>query len=191
MEFITLENKASISPIKGVLMYPLKINSDESGGILVETMRTDWKEIYGPGREFFMQYYSVTDSEVARDEKVWHYHPNYQEDRFLVAQGSVVVAVADNRDESPTNGVLNLFLMEAYKNPYILLIPKKTLHGFMVVSKEKGILLNYPTGLYNPNEEGRIPHEQANIKLENGSLFSWEEVKRSFFVNYYPHEKTI
>lgn len=177
MEFITLENKDKVRVIKDVLMYPLKINKDESGGILVETLRTDWKDIYGKGREFFMQYYSVTDSGVARDENVWHYHPKYQEDRFLVVQGSVVVAVADNRESSPTKKLLNLFLMDAYDNPYILLIPKKTLHGFMVVSKERGILLNYPTGIYNPQEEGRIPFKEANIRLPDASLFSWSRVR--------------
>ena len=38
-------------------MHPLKINRDKSG-ILVETLRSDWKEIYGKGREFAMQYFS-------------------------------------------------------------------------------------------------------------------------------------
>jgi dTDP-4-dehydrorhamnose 3,5-epimerase len=179
MEFIKLENKNKIEIVKDVLLYPLKINNDESG-VLVETLRKDWPQIYGPGREFFMQYYSVTDSGVARDEDVWHYHPTYQEDRFLVAQGKIVVAVADNREDSSTKGLLNLFLMEAYNNPYILLIPKRTLHGFMVVSKEKGILLNYPTGLYNPDEEGRISYSEVNVKFSDGNLFSWKVVKDTF-----------
>jgi len=177
IDLITFKNKDKIKLIKDVLLYPLKINRDNSG-ILVETLRTDWKGIYGRGREFAMQYYSITSSGVARDENLWHYHPNYQEDRFLVAQGSVVVAVADNRKDSPTKGILNLFLMEAYKNPYILLIPKKTLHGFMVASKEPAILLNFPTIVYNPKEEGRMPYEQAGITFSDGRLFSWKAVRK-------------
>jgi len=178
MEFITLKNKNRVKLIKDVLLYPLKVNRDESG-TLVETLRTDWKEIYGKGREFFMQYYSVTSSGVARDENVWHYHP-VQEDRFLVVQGEVVVAVADNRKNSLTKGCLNLFLMKAYFDPFILLIPAQTLHGFMVVSKESAILLNFPTGLYNPQEEGRVPYEKAGIKLPDGTDFNWAKV-RSYF----------
>ena len=131
MDFITFSNKNNFNLIKDIIGYPLKINKDESG-VLVETLRIDWKGIYGKGRKFFMQYYSITLPGVARDETVWHYHPQ-QEDRFLVAQGSIVVAVADNREDFPTNGLLSLFLMEADKDPYILLIPKKTLHGFLVV----------------------------------------------------------
>src|SRR3989338_2485809 len=126
MEFITLANRDSSVLIKDVLMYPLKVNRDKSG-ILVETLRTDWKEIYGKNREFAMQYFSVTESGVARDEKVWHYH-SQQEDRFLVAQGEIMTAIADNRQNSKTFGLLNLFHMKADTDPYILLIPKETLH---------------------------------------------------------------
>lgn len=179
MEYITLKNKDKIELIKDVLLYPLKINQDESGGTLVETLRKDWIGIYGPDRKFYMQYYSVTGSGIARDEKVWHLHPNYQEDRFFVVSGAVVAAIADNRRDSSTKGLLNLFYMQAEKDPYMLLIPKGTLHGFIVVSKEPAILLNFPTGLYNPKEEGRISHEEANILMENGNLFTWDSVRQN------------
>lgn len=174
MNFITLKDKNKL--IQDVIMYPLKINKDASG-LLVETLRTDWKGIYGHNRKFSMQYYSVTPYGVARDENTWHYHL-IQEDRFLVVQGAIVTAIADNRKGSSTNGLLNLFYMEAYTDPYILLIPKKTLHGFMVVSKPSAILLNYPTALYNPKDEARIPYPEVNIKINNGSLFSWDKVRR-------------
>lgn len=175
MEFITLANKGSVNIIKDVLMYPLKINRDKSG-VLVEALRSDWKGIYGKGREFAMQYFSVTESGIARDEAVWHYHPQ-QEDRFLVAQGEVVVAVADNRQNSKTFEFLNLFYMQADKDPYILLIPKNTLHGFLVASHIPAVLLNFPTVLYNFEEEGRISYEEAKIKSSEGSLFSWDKVR--------------
>lgn len=180
MELITLENKDSQKIIKDVIVYPLKVNLDETGGILVETLRRDWNNIYGPGREFFMQYFSVTESGLARDEKVWHYHPTTQEDRFLVANGEVVVAVADNREDSETKGLLNLFYIKYDKDPFIVLIPKKTLHGFMVVSDGQATLLNFPTALYNPDEEVRIPHEEANIKTPDGQFFTWDLVREKF-----------
>jgi len=180
IELITLRNKDKTKLIEGILLYPLKVNRDKSG-VLVETLRKDWKSIFGEGREFFMQYYSVTGSGIARDEDVWHYHPNVQEDRFLVAQGAIVTAVADNRRDSKTFGLLNLFYMEANKDPYILLIPKNTLHGFMVVSKENAVLLNFPTALYNQIEEVRIPYTEAKIKLQDGRIFSWGFVRKEFF----------
>lgn len=182
MELITLKNQDAVRLIKGVILYPLKVNRDESG-ILVETLRSDWKEIYGEGREFAMQYFSVTQSGVARDEDVWHYHPTVQEDRFLVAYGEIITAVADNREESETKGILNLFRMNADNDPYILLIPKRTLHGFMVVSKTPAVLLNFPTTLYDRKEEGRIPYDEVKVKFSDGSLFSWDVVRRKFLQN--------
>lgn len=180
-EFINLENSKDSKLIDGILLYPLKINSDETG-ILIETLRSDWPQIYGKGREFAMQYFSVTKSGVARDENLWHRHPS-QEDRFLLADGEIIVAVADNRENSPTKGLLNLFQMKSDVNPYILLIPKETLHGFMVVSKDHAILLNFPTLLYNPQEEQRIPYSEAMVKFPDGSFFSWESVRKVFALN--------
>lgn len=176
IELITLENKDNIKLVRDVLLYPLKINKDNSG-VLVETLRRDWPNIYGEGREFAMQYYSITKSGVARDENVWHYHPTLQEDRFLVVKGDIVVAIADNREGSQTRGTLNLFHMQSEVNPYILLIPKQTLHGFMVVSQEDAILLNFPTALYNPKEEGRIPYGKTQVKFSDGRSFNWDVVR--------------
>jgi dTDP-4-dehydrorhamnose 3,5-epimerase len=179
MELITLENKDSVKLIKDVVIHPYKVNEDASG-VLVETLRKDWTDIYNEGREFFMQYYSETPSGIARDEDVWHYHPTVQDDRFAVVKGEIVVAIADNREDSPTKGLLNLFYINARINPYIVLIPRRTLHGFLVVSKEPAILINFPTGLYNSTEEGRIPYEKENVKLSKGTLFNWDLVRKEF-----------
>ena len=187
MEFITLASKDKVRLIKDVLLYPLKVNKDDSG-ILIETLRADWQEIYGKGREFAMQYLSVTKSSIARDEKIWHYHFG-QEDRFLIAQGEIIVAVADNREESQTKGILNLFHMKTQEDPYVLLIPRGTLHGFLVVSKEDAILLNFPTSLYNPSDELRMSYEEAQIKLPDGSLFSWDQVRSKLGLNIASNRK--
>jgi dTDP-4-dehydrorhamnose 3,5-epimerase len=179
MEFITLENKDKIKLIRDVVMHPYKINQDASG-ILVETLKIDWNDIYGQGREFFQQYYSETPAGLARDEDLWHYHPTVQDDRFSVIKGEIVVAVGDNREDSETKGLLNLFHINARKDPYLLLIPRRTLHGFMVVSKEPAILINFPTGLYNPKEEGRVPYHNAQMKTAEGTLFNWDLVRKEF-----------
>lgn len=179
MELINLSNKDQHQIIVDLIMHPLKINKDESG-ILVETLRKDWPVIYGPGREFAMQYYSTTPSGLARDEDVWHCHPTVQEDRFLVIAGEIVVAVADWRENSSTKGLLNLFYMKPDVDPYILLIPKNTLHGFMVVSKTPATLINFPTAVYNPEEEKRVPYAEAAIKTSDGNIFSWDLVRKMF-----------
>lgn len=177
MTLITLANRQDIALIEDIVIRPLKVNKDESG-ILIETLRTDWTDVAGSERPFAMQYISVTESGVARDEDVWHYHPTGQEDRFLVAQGKIVVAIADNREGSSTKGLLNLFIMDSFEDPYLLVVPKRTLHGFMVISEVPATLMNFPTRLYNPEEEGRVPYAEAQIKLDDGELFSWDKVRK-------------
>lgn len=176
IDFIDLSNYKTAKLVEGVLLYPLKVNKDASG-VLVETLRRDWKEIYGSERKFAMQYYSITPPGLARDEDLWHKHEK-QEDRFLVAKGEIIVAVA-------SDGILNLFRMKANENPYILLIPKTALHGFMVTFSGEAILLNFPTQLYNPQDELRVPHKEAGVRFPNGELFAWERIREEFKVNEY------
>ena len=179
MELINLENKDSQNLIKDLVIRPLRVNLDETGGILVETLRRDWVDVYGEGREFAMQYFSVTPSGLARDENEWHLH-HQQEDRFLVVGGEIVVSVADYRKDSETYGELNLFHMKATDKPYLVLIPKGTLHGFMVVGDMDATLLNFPTQVYNPEDELRVPYEEANIKTSSGQPFTWNLVREKF-----------
>ncbi len=178
MEFINLKNKNDFKIIKDVVMHPLKVNKDESG-VLVETLKTNWEDIYGSGREFSMQYYSITPPGLARDEDVWHFHPTVQEDRMGVIQGEVIIAIADKRENSETKDVINLFRVNALEDPYLLLIPKNTFHAFFVSSKEPAILINFPTALYNPEEEGRMPFEKADVRIEDGTPFSWDLVRKA------------
>lgn len=180
MEFITLENITKQTIIQDIVVRPLKVNKDESG-VLVETLRKDWADVYGEKREFSMQYYSVTPPGLARDENVWHQHP-VQEDRMLIISGAIVLAVADKRENSKTKDLINLFYMTS-DNPYMVVVPANTLHGFMVVSKDKATLLNFPTALYNPDEEGRVPYELAGVKLPDETPFSWEKVREEFALN--------
>lgn len=177
MEFATLKNQKDL--ICDVVAYPLKVNCDPRG-ILVETLKTNWSEVFGENRPFAQNYYSLTESGIARDEKTWHYHPR-QEDRFVVIQGDIVVAIYDWCKESSTYGKLNLFKMgesEGEGGQFLLLIPRNTLHGFCVVSKKPAILLNFPTLLYNLEEEGRISHQEAGVKFPDGKPFSWDLVRK-------------
>lgn len=181
LNFFNLTKLNNCPLIDGVKIHPLKVNRDQRG-ILVEIMKTSWKDIYDKEKLPFSQtYYSITPSGVARDESLWHHHPGGQQDRFGVIKGEVVVAIFDWRKESKTFGELNLFHLGELtedKGQYIVVVPKKCLHGFVVVSKKEAILFNFPTMLYDPKEEERIPIDK--VKLKDGSIFSWDLVRSSF-----------
>lgn len=157
--------------IDGVIIRKLTVHKDESGA-LVETLRRDWNDVYNDtDLSFAMQYMSITPSGLARDEDKWHVH-KFQKDRFICASGKIVTAIYDPREGSKTKGELNLFVMgpENEEEMYMLIIPENTYHGFMVISKEPGYLLNFPTQLYNPQDEGRIENKE----------FSWAKVREDF-----------
>lgn len=176
----TLDKLKDFPLIKDVVIKPLKVNRDKRG-VLVETLKKEWQDVYSEKEFPFTQnYYSITYPGVARDENEWHYHPTKQIDRFVVMKGDIVVALYDWRKESPTYQYMNWFKMgESNKDDgqYLLLIPKNTLHGFLVTSKKEAVLMNFPTQLYDPKEEGRVAFK--DVKLKDGSYFSWDLVTSS------------
>ena len=176
-KLFTLQNQSTYPLIHDVIIHPYKVNRDPRG-TLTEALKTDWPDVYGPDLPFAQMYFSQTLAGVARDIDQWHVHPSGQQDRFFVISGTIVTAVYDDRDNSPTKGKLNLFLMgetDADSGQYLVLIPKQTYHGYVVISPTPAILGNFPTRLYDPHEEGRKPFSDA--KLPDGSLFSWDKVK--------------
>lgn len=168
-KYINLNNLTNL--IGGVVVRKLTMHSDPTGS-LVETMRDSWDDVIGENMPFKMQYISQTPPGTARDENEWHVHKN-QKDRFICISGKIVTAIYDPREESPTKGQLNLFVMGPDKEEemYLVVIPENTLHGFMAISKNHALLSNFPTQIYNPEDEGRIPH---NNELE------WNKVREDF-----------
>lgn len=161
MGYINLGNSKNL--IEHVTLRELIVHKDESGS-LVETLRRDWKEVFNDDDlNFSMQYLSVTPSGVIRDRDKWHVHRN-QNDRFICISGKIVTALYDPREDSKTKNHLNLFLMgpEEKEEMFMVVIPKEVYHGFMVVSKDPGYLLNFPTQLYTGEDEGRIENTQLD-----------------------------
>lgn len=168
-QYITLSNQQDL--IEGVVLRKLVIHKDESG-TLVETLRRDWKDVFNEKElNFAMQYFSITPSGEIRDRDRWHVHKN-QEDRFICVWGKIVTALYDPRQGSRTKGQINLFLMgpEKEEEMFMVVIPEDVYHGFMVVSKQPGYLLNFPTQLYTGDDEGRVENSQ----------FDWRQIANDF-----------
>ena len=166
--------------IKDVIIHPLKVNRDMRG-LLIQTLKNNWQDIYNKNLPFTQNYFSITQPNIARDENRWHVHPKKQIDRFVVPQGKIVVALYDWRKDSPTNKLLNLFLMGELDRDmgyYNLLIPRNVLHCFLVVSQKPALILNYPTAIYNVKEEGRIHFNK--VKIVNNAIFCWNDIRRIF-----------
>ncbi|MHC5075585.1 MAG: dTDP-4-dehydrorhamnose 3,5-epimerase family protein [Planctomycetota bacterium] len=137
--------------IDGVAAKRAKVIPDERGR-LGEIFRDDdpWYEKFG------QVYFTTTYPDVV---KAWHYHKT-QTDYFYVVKGTVKIALYDQRDNSPTTGVVNeLYLGEHC--PGLLRIPAGVLHGWMCVSQSEAYIVNTPSEVYcheNPDEFRVHPH---------------------------------
>lgn len=148
--------------IHDVAIRDLQVNTDERGH-LVEMFREDWDEY---DLEPAMSYYSMSYPGVIR---AWHRHTRGQVDHFVCPQGRIKVGIYDGRDNSPTEGEVNSFIIGEH-NQQMIRIPGDCWHGFKVVGDEQSLLVNFPTNLYDyedPDEE-RLPHDTDEI------AFDWE-----------------
>lgn len=167
--------------IHDLILKKLKVNRDPRG-TLTEMLKTTWKDVYDRKHLPFTQIYvSTTVAGVARDENRWHFHPGGQVDRYVVLFGDVVLVVYDTRESSLTKDTINICLLGESLGPdnqYLILVPPRTLHCFLVVGDKPATLVNFPNRLYDPKEELRIPFEL--FPLPDGSTFSWEKVIKAY-----------
>lgn len=169
---------AGASRIDGAVLHQLVTHRDPRG-TLTELLKADWPNVYGEHMPFAQVYTSTTSPGVARDIDQWHVH-QHQTDRFYCLRGTIVVAIADPRPDSPTNGNLMLVELAASEDgpaPLLVTIPPRTLHGFVVTSAEPAVLLNFPNRLYDPADEGRVPFDEASVTLPDGTPFSYDAVR--------------
>ncbi|MCD6413826.1 MAG: dTDP-4-dehydrorhamnose 3,5-epimerase family protein [Elusimicrobia bacterium] len=126
--------------IKGVVVVKLRKFSDYRG-VLIETYRTD---VLPRGVRPVMSYVSFTKPGVSRGP---HEH-KYQTDVFaFVGPGVFELHLWDNRENSRT--YLNKMVLKAGKgNLATVIVPPGIVHGYKNVSKENGMVLNFPDKLF-------------------------------------------
>ena len=152
--------------IEGIELMQLRKNVDERG-YLCELLRKDWSIF----KDFTMTYFSITYPGVIRG---WHRHPRTkQQDHMCVLQGTAKIVVYDDREGSPTRGIINEFVI-GEDNPTLIKIPGECWHGFKALGIKPVLLINFPTNLYDyekPDEE-RLPPDTDKIPYD-WKLMPW------------------
>ena len=175
---VIVRDAATPASIHDVTLRELRVNRDPRG-TLTELLRVDWDDIYDSDHPFAQTYVSMTAPGVARDDGRWHVH-QHQTDRFYCLAGQIVVAIADQRPESPTRGTLMLVELSAATDapaPLVVTIPPGTLHGFVVTGEGPATLMNFPNRLYDPADEGRLDFAEAGVLTPAGLAFSYDLVR--------------
>jgi len=144
--------------IDGVKVKPLRVIPDERGR-LGEILRND-DELFD---KFGQVYFTTTYPGVV---KAWHYHRR-QTDNMVCIKGMLKLALYDDREGSPTRGMINQFFFGEH-NPLLVQIPSGVYHGWMCVSDCEAYVVNIPTETYSyddpdefraPAHGGEIPYE--------------------------------
>ena len=93
--------------------------------------------------------------------KAWHIHQR-QIDWWYVGLGTLKVALYDTRPDSPTHGKLMEFFMGDHHPARVVKIPPGVAHGCKAINGPAHLF--YVTShLYDPADEGRIPHDDPDI----------------------------
>jgi dTDP-4-dehydrorhamnose 3,5-epimerase len=96
--------------------------------------------------------------------KAFHFHL-HQTDCFTPVRGMLQVALVDLRLGSPTFGRRNTIYAGALR-PWQILIPPGVGHGYKVIGSDESLLVYMTDRFYNPNDEGRIPYNDASINYD-------------------------
>ena len=129
---------------------------------------------YPDERGFFREIIRVTDSFFKEGfgqfshsmmypgvAKAWHIHKT-QVDWWYVAIGNIKVVLHDKRPHSPTYGQTQEVLMGENYGAKVLKIPPGVAHGCKVLDGPAH-LFYITSKTYDPDEEGRIPHDDPEI----------------------------
>lgn len=140
--------------INGVELKSLVTHSDERGF---------FRELIRVNDPFFQEGFGQWSHTLTLQgaAKAWHIHKN-QVDWWYVAIGAIKAALYDTRADSPTHGQLQeIFLGENYPTQ-ILKVPPGVAHGYKVISGPMH-LFYITSSIYDPADEGRIPHDDPKI----------------------------
>jgi dTDP-4-dehydrorhamnose 3,5-epimerase len=93
--------------------------------------------------------------------KAWHIH-KAQVDWWYVASGVLKVALHDTRSNSPTYRETTEFLLGDHQPARVVRVPPGVAHGCICLSGPAH-LFYITSKVYNPGDEGRIPHNSPEI----------------------------
>lgn len=144
--------------IDGVSTRDLKLLPDERGR-LMEILRADDPEFSKFGQVYVTTAYPGV-------VKAWHCH-KIQDDNMTALCGMVKIALYDDREGSPTRGMVNEFFVGDHHH-LLLHIPRNVWHGFKCISDHEAMVVNIVTECYNYEapDEYRKPAHGSDIPYD-------------------------
>jgi dTDP-4-dehydrorhamnose 3,5-epimerase len=143
-----------IKMIDGVIIKSLKTYADERGYFREIIRVTD--DFFAEG--FGQLSHSLVHAGIA---KAWHIH-QHQTDWIYVATGALKLVLHDGRLDSPSQGQTQEVLLGNSYESQVVKVPAGVAHGYKVVDGPAHVFY-VTSNTYNPDDEGRIPHDDPDI----------------------------
>jgi len=140
--------------IEGVMLKALVTHRDERGFFREVIRITDG--FFGEG--FGQWSHSLMHPGII---KAWHIHQK-QTDWWYVCNGVLEVVLYDDRDSFSTHGEKTEIVLGDGQKSLVLKIPPGVAHGCKCI-KGPANLLYMTSHVYNPDDEGRWPHDQEKV----------------------------
>ena len=144
----------TMTSIAGVCLQDLA-QIDTEGGPVLHMLRID-SPLY---RGFGEVYFSVV---LPGAVKAWKLH-HLQTQHFAVPTGLIEVVVYDAREDSPSRGRIESFLLGRPDHYRLLRVPPLVWYGFTARSDTPGIMANCADLPHSPGESERIPADSPLI----------------------------
>ena len=140
--------------IEGMVLEDLVTHTDERGF---------FREIIRVTDEFFAEGFGQWSHSLMYPGviKAWHIHKK-QIDWWYVCNGLLKVALHDTRPDSPSYRETMEFLMGDDQPARLVRIPPGVAHGCKCLSGPAN-LLYVTSSVYDPDDEGRIAHDDPEI----------------------------
>lgn len=143
--------------IAGVMAKALHTHADERGF---------FREIIRSSDEFFKEGFGQWSHSLMYPgvAKAWHIHQT-QIDWWYVPIGNLKVVLYDKRPASPTFKTRQTFFLGDNYPAQVIKIPAGVAHGCKALG---GVthLFYITSKVYDPDEEGRIPHDDKSIDYD-------------------------
>ena len=164
VQTVTADGIAVAPTIEGVVIRRIPPQEDERGEIS-EIWNLEWLGLDDP---VVHVYKVVTRPGTARG---WQMHAE-QDDRLFVSRGRLRFALYDDRDGSPTRGMLNVFTLSDHQRAMIR-IPRGVWHGAQNVGDVEAEFINLPTRpyRYEDPDKYRLPLRNDLIPFDFSEPF--------------------
>ena len=161
VQSVTAEGISVAPLIAGVVIQRVPPHEDERGEV-TEVWNRNWPGLDDPVVHCAM---IVTRPGITRG---WGMHRK-QDDRLFVSHGRLRFGLYDDRGDSPTRGMLNVFTVTDHHRAMIR-IPRGVWHGVQNVGEVDGIFLYFPTRPYDYTDPDkyRLPLQNDLIPFDFG-----------------------